>query len=350
MRTLSPLPHKNLCVAAALSRAFLSLCFRRLSLTLRRHIGLGASERHVSWASRGLLACNLPIHSSRAPCSARFRGGRTHELLSIRRSAAVSPAARSEDTCALTRSHHASCEIGLCVLLRTHALVDLPTAPSQHWRQLAQAGPAKGSCCFEGWGSATAEALMPLQAPVSCSREAEAMPPQRESRARDTSAAAAALSSSSSSNSSSGAARHEKGAIRGSSARGRSSEPSDAAEGSSSERAAAASRRNGGRSRHASADASSSSSSSSSKRRQSQDHNNRRSGGGVRSSSRMQQMGGSLDRRRSSSGSIHSNCSDEQEEEATCPLCMEALDETDRGLFPCECGYQASRLLLLMHP
>ncbi|KAL8428475.1 hypothetical protein ACSSS7_007202 [Eimeria intestinalis] len=187
-------------------------------------------------------------------------------------------------------------------------------------------------------------------------RQAEAMPPQRESRARDNSAAVAAVSSSSSSNSSSGAARHDKTSLRGSSARGRSSEPSDAAEGSSSERAAGATsssaRRNGGRSRHgaatpaaASADASSSSSSNS-KRRQSPEHNNRRIGGGVRRSSRMHQTGGSVDRRRSSSGSLNSNCTDEQEEEATCPLCMEALDETDRGLFPCECGYQAGRVCL----
>ncbi|KAL8451091.1 hypothetical protein Emag_002899 [Eimeria magna] len=327
---------------------------RQLPPTQRRHINLGASGRVVSWALRALLADNLPVHSSGASCSASSSGGRTHELPSFLRSATVLSCAsrRLSRSRALTAEchacGHASREIEFCVL-RTHALVDLPTSPSQHrrqwrWRQLAQAGPTKGSYCSDC---------------ASGQREGEAMPPQRESRARDSSAAAAALSSSSSSNSSSGAARHDKGAHRGSSARGRSSEPSDAAEGSSSERAAAASsaRRNGGRSRHgaatpaaASADASSSSSSSSSsKRRQSQDHNNRRPEGGVRSSSRMHQTGGSLDRRRSSSGSLNSNCSDEQEEEATCPLCMEALDETDRGLFPCECGYQAGRVAAWQH-
>ncbi|CBZ51813.1 hypothetical protein NCLIV_016050 [Neospora caninum Liverpool] len=31
---------------------------------------------------------------------------------------------------------------------------------------------------------------------------------------------------------------------------------------------------------------------------------------------------------------------DEREETETCPLCLEDMDETDRGLFPCECGYQ----------
>ncbi|KEP61827.1 UNVERIFIED_CONTAM: hypothetical protein HHA_239410 [Hammondia hammondi] len=31
---------------------------------------------------------------------------------------------------------------------------------------------------------------------------------------------------------------------------------------------------------------------------------------------------------------------EEREETETCPLCLEDMDETDRGLFPCECGYQ----------
>ncbi|KFH04217.1 RNA recognition motif protein [Toxoplasma gondii VAND] len=31
---------------------------------------------------------------------------------------------------------------------------------------------------------------------------------------------------------------------------------------------------------------------------------------------------------------------EEREEAETCPLCLEDMDETDRGLFPCECGYQ----------
>lgn len=43
-------------------------------------------------------------------------------------------------------------------------------------------------------------------------------------------------------------------------------------------------------------------------------------------------------RRRNSSASCVSSASNEVE--ATCPLCMETLDETDREFFPCECGYQ----------
>ncbi|KAL8269968.1 hypothetical protein Esti_006102 [Eimeria stiedai] len=278
-------------------------------LTQRRLTGLGASsERLVSRASRGILVGNLPVHPSRASCSASFE----------------------EDI----RTSFPSSPVG-----------DRPQPLIQ--KTLALAASDSGMPCMR-------------QRTLDCStgeREGEAMPPQREGRARDSSAAVAAVSSSCS-NSSSGAARHDKTALRGSSARGRSSEPSDAAEGSSSERAAAASsssaRRNGGRGRHGAAIpvaalADASSSSSSSKRRQSQD-NNRRSGGGVRSSSIMHQTGDSLDRPRSSSGSVNSNCSDEQEEEATCPLCMEALDETDRGLFPCECGYQAGRVAATIAP
>lgn len=213
------------------------------------------------------------------------------------------------------------------------------------------------ACHIAGACGARAEGLLLLQASVTCISRREtvhlrrpAMPPQRESRGRaadahrrDTSATSAAIGS---------AAYPGGSAARGTS---RSSEPWDPAEGSSSKRvatAAAAScgshRLDGGRIRHGvalaaapSTDASCSNSSAVTlQRRQSGDYSRRAAGGGVRSSSRRQQVGGSVDRRRSSSGSFNSHCSDEQEEEATCPLCLEALDETDRGLFPCECGYQ----------
>ena len=62
------------------------------------------------------------------------------------------------------------------------------------------------------------------------------------------------------------------------------------------------------------------------------------SSSGNTSSSKTQQPA-VLEQRGNSSGSEDSSSSDD-EEEATCPVCLDALDETDRGLFPCECGYQ----------
>lgn len=175
------------------------------------------------------------------------------------------------------------------------------------------------------------------------------MPSQREARVRaadaqrrDTSTAAAAGF----------AAVQDPNAVRGGSTRSRSSEPWDTPEGSSRSKRGAATatgssnRRASGRSRHGPATVASSSAEASSsgiatnQRRQSGDYGRRSGGGGIRSSSIVQQLGASPDRRRGSNCSFDSNCSDEQEDEATCPLCLEALDETDRGLFPCECGYQ----------
>ncbi|PHJ24535.1 rna recognition motif protein [Cystoisospora suis] len=39
-------------------------------------------------------------------------------------------------------------------------------------------------------------------------------------------------------------------------------------------------------------------------------------------------------------GGGHAAGDEDHEETLTCPLCLEEMDETDRGLFPCECGYQ----------
>ncbi|CDI74130.1 hypothetical protein EPH_0031260 [Eimeria praecox] len=188
---------------------------------------------------------------------------------------------------------------------------------------------------------------------------------QRETRSRaanaqrrDTSAAAAASGSIPSQDST---------AFRGSVARSHSIEPWDTAEtGGRSKRAAATgsaaaasaasagaagstNRRESRRTRHggtaAPPAADGSSSSSSGTANYSGEPHKRSAGVGPHSSSsssaRQQHSGGSVGQRRSSNVSQASNCSeDAEEEEATCPLCLETLDETDRGLFPCECGYQ----------
>lgn len=41
-------------------------------------------------------------------------------------------------------------------------------------------------------------------------------------------------------------------------------------------------------------------------------------------------------------GGAQAGGEENHEETLTCPLCLEEMDETDRGLFPCECGYQVS--------
>lgn len=147
--------------------------------------------------------------------------------------------------------------------------------------------------------------------------------------------------------------------LRGSVARSHSIEPWDTAEAGRSKRATAAaapvsasgsaadssSRRDSRKNRHGAAvgasavDASSSSSSFSSAANHPGEPP-RRGGSGTHGSIKPQHVGGSVGQRRSSNASLGSNRSDDPEEEATCPLCLETLDETDRGLFPCECGYQ----------
>ncbi|CDJ40542.1 RRM domain-containing protein, putative [Eimeria tenella] len=147
--------------------------------------------------------------------------------------------------------------------------------------------------------------------------------------------------------------------LRGSVARSHSIEPWDTAEAGRSKRATAAtapvsasgsaadssSRRDSRKNRHGAAagasavDASSGSSSFSSATNHPGEPP-RRGGSGTHGSIKPQHVGGSVGQRRSSNASLGSNRSDDPEEEATCPLCLETLDETDRGLFPCECGYQ----------
>ncbi|CDJ46632.1 RRM domain-containing protein, putative [Eimeria brunetti] len=174
-----------------------------------------------------------------------------------------------------------------------------------------------------------------------------------DAQRRDTSAAAASGS----------APSQESAAFRGSVARSHSIEPWDTAETGRSKRAAAAgpaaasaasadaagstNRRESRRTRHgAAAAAPSAEGSSSSSSSGTGDSRKRSSGGGTHGSNRQQQQqqqhaSGSVGQRRGSNVSQASNFSEEaEEEEATCPLCLETLDETDRGLFPCECGYQ----------
>ncbi|OEH79874.1 RRM domain-containing protein [Cyclospora cayetanensis] len=176
---------------------------------------------------------------------------------------------------------------------------------------------------------------------------------QREtkSRAADAPRRDASITASAGASGPPGTSQDSNALLRGSVARSHSIEPWDAADRGRGKRAAAAgtgsidrlesSRRGfyGGPSGSAiAADAGSSASSN-----PSGDHGRRAAGEVVasRSSSRAHPQGGPpLVARRNSTASLASSSSESQDEEATCPLCLEALDETDRGLFPCECGYQ----------